>query len=101
MEANVARYYTFKGVSWEYEPEIFHFPKGSSKLDITAYCPDFKIRYGHVTRYVEVKGSVDNYCHEKAWLLKRFYPWVKLDIIGPFEYSVIRKRHQKQIKNWE
>jgi hypothetical protein len=101
MEANYARFLTYKGVKWEYEREILTFPHGASKIGIVLYIPDFKVIFGKTTHFIEVKGFVDVQDMEKDRLTRRFYPWLKLSYILPRHYRLIQKYYAKYIPNWE
>lgn len=101
MEANYARFLNYKGVEWEYEREIFTFPPHASKIGITKYKPDFKIYVGKTSYFVEVKGFMDKADAEKIRLFKRFYPWLKLFILYPRGYNIIKKYYSRNIPNWE
>jgi len=101
MEANYARFMDYKGVKWEYEREILTFPHGASKIGIVRYIPDFKITLGKTTYFIEVKGFMDIQDVEKIRLTKRYYPWLKLLLILPRQYQLIRYYYSKRIPNWE
>jgi hypothetical protein len=103
MEANYARFLTQigKGIKWSYEPEKFTFPQGASQYGITVYVPDFKIWFGKHIHYVETKGFMDHLSIEKIRLTKRFYPWVKIYIVGIREYRLIKKHYGEIIRGWE
>ena len=100
MEANIFRFYTqiHKTVGIEYEPEMFTFPKGSSHLHVRAYVPDFRVKFGGHTCYIEAKGFFDDECREKTRLLNKYYPWIKLYFITPQKYQIIKRLYAKRIK---
>ena len=100
MEANIFRFLkTRKFESVEYEPELWYFKP--NKFGIKAYVPDFKVTFGKRVWYFEVKGFFEKQDFQKAWLVSKNYPWIKLFYIGPDKYNLIRKSYSKHIKNWE
>ena len=78
-EANIARYYNFIGVKWEYEPKTFVFEnitRGS-----VSYTPDFYLP--DTDEWVEVKGWMDGKSKTKLKRFKNQYPeeYSKLKLI--------------------
>jgi hypothetical protein len=98
-EANIARYYNYLGIKWEYEPKTFIFEnitRGS-----VSYTPDFYLP--ETDQWVEVKGWMDSKSKTK---LKRFaeqYPEEskKLILIQEKEYNEIKRKISSFIKDWE
>lgn len=102
MEANVFRFFLTR--RWDrvlYEPECFKFPKGASPLGITGYIPDIKLIDRHREVYVEVKGYVDEPAREKARLMKKYYPYIRMWYILPEGYKKIKDNYAHKIPNWE
>ena len=67
-EANIARWFSYKGEKWEYEPEVFFYE--SVKHGTVSYCPDFKTDSG----WIEVKGMLDGHGQAAVRRFKKFYP---------------------------
>lgn len=97
-EANIARYFNFVGIKWQFEPKTFIFDtirKGS-----VSYTPDFYLP--EEDRWVEVKGWMDQKSITKLKRFKKYYPeeYSKLEIIGAEEYKAYQK-YARLIPNWE
>lgn len=99
MEANAYRFYKWRGVPIEYEPTWFRFPE--NKYNIFGFIPDFKIRIGKFTYYIEVKGVMDANAQAKTLLFRKHYPQHKLYFIEYPQYNLIKKHYSKLIPNWE
>lgn len=94
----------------EYEPTDpeFLFPwTPENKTGIHRYIPDFKMVFKDLTEhYVEVKGC-KNLQHlpeaavKKAWLIKRYYPRIKLYFVTEKEYKKIERLYAHDIDEWE
>jgi len=69
-EANVARWFNFKGMQWQYEPQVFSFLEHGIKRGTVSYCPDFKVG----ALWVEVKGMLDAKGMTAIRRFKKFYP---------------------------
>lgn len=98
-EANIARYYNFIGVKWEYEPKTFIFQnitRGS-----VSYTPDFYLP--DTDEWVEVKGWFDGKSKTKLKRFAKQYPeeYKKLSIIQEKEYNEIKRKVSSFIPNWE
>lgn len=103
-EANYARYLNWlisvnQISSWEYEKDTFEFPiKRGSKF----YTPDFKVFNLDATfEYHEVKGWMDAKSKTKLSRMKRYYPAIKLVLIGEKPYKEIASKVGRMIPNWE
>lgn len=96
MEANMARYYNFMGIKWEYEPCEFEFPV---KRGIRFYKPDFLLIDTDV--YVECKGWMDAKSKTKLLRMKKYHPGVKLQLLLWDEYMAIVKSVAMLIPGWE
>lgn len=114
-EANVARYLNLlvereEIQHWEYEPIRFTFNdmvidgkkiKGVS-CGVMSYLPDFLIvNNDDSISFIEVKGWMDGKSKTKIRRLKKYYPEIRLDIIGQKEYDEIRKTEARNIDSWE
>ena len=102
-EANYARYLSFlvsngEILGWEYEPDTFEFPVKRGNI---AYTPDFKIinNDGSV-EYHEVKGYMDKDSAVKLKRMEKYYPTIKVVVIGKDEYTMLKK-WAKLINGWE
>ena len=69
-EANVARWLTYKGYEWEYEPQVFFFD--GIKSGTVSYCPDFK--YGKTGLWLEVKGYLKPEAKTAINRFKKYHP---------------------------
>ena len=98
-EANIARYYNYIGVKWEYEPKTFIFE--TIKRGCVSYTPDFYLV--DEDKWIEVKGWMDDKSKTKLKRFKKYYPeeYKKLQLITSKEYNEIKKKMSKFIKNWE
>lgn len=104
-EANVARYLNFlkeKGSisKWEYEPDTFWFE--NIKRGTRSYTPDFKIwdKEDSEPYYWEVKGYMDAKSKTKLKRMAKYYPDIKVKIVGEKEYKAISEL-KRAIPNWE
>lgn len=115
-EAGVLRYLKYKGISYQYEPQVFNFP--GIKHGTVSYCPDIKLEDG---TWIEVKGYMDGKSKVQLRRFKKFYPeeFIKLKIVVgsintaaakfAFEigipifayYNELNKQYKKIIPNWE
>lgn len=98
-EANIARYYNYLGVKWEYEPKTFIF-KNITRGSVS-YTPDFYLP--EEDKWIEVKGWMDGKSKTKLKRFKNQYPeeYSKLVLIQEKEYNEIKKKLSCFIKNWE
>lgn len=76
---------------WHYEPDTFWYHQISR--GIRSYTPDFRLHWKKqgLVEYWEVKGIMDSKSRTKIKRLKKYYPDVKLKVIGKREYSRISK----------
>lgn len=98
-EANIARYYNYIGVKWEYEPKTFIFnniTRGS-----VSYTPDFYLP--EQDKWIEIKGWMDGKSKTKLKRFEKQYPeeYKKLELIQEKEYNEIKKKISPFIENWE
>lgn len=105
-EANYARYLNFliaQGhlYKWEFEPDTFWFE--SIKRGVRSYLPDFKLWDSRDSDpyYIEVKGWMDGKSKTKLSRMAKYYPDIKLILVGQKEYNSIKRRVSGVIKNWE
>lgn len=98
-EANMARYYNYIGVEWQFEPKTFIFK------DITrgsvSYTPDFYLPKEDT--WIEVKGWMDGKSKTKLKRFAKQYPeeYKKLKLITKKEYNEIKRKVAPFIKEWE
>lgn len=98
-EANMARYYNYIGVEWQFEPKTFIFK------DITrgsvSYTPDFYLP--KEDKWIEVKGWMDGKSKTKLKRFAKQYPeeYKKLKLITKKEYDEIKRKVAPFIKEWE
>ncbi len=104
-EANWARYLNWlqqRGeiVRWEYEPEAFEFHK--VRKGTRFYTPDFKVwnKDGSI-EYHEVKGWLDAKGRTKLERMKKYYPTIKIVLIGLKDYRSVSKTMRLLIPEWE
>lgn len=73
---------------WEHEPETFWFDK--IKCGVRSYLPDFRVTElsGNVA-YHEVKGWMDPRSVTKIARMAKYYPDVRLIVIGKNEYKSV------------
>lgn len=104
-EANYARYLNWlvsnnQIEKWEYEVDTFWFEK--IRRGVRSYKPDFKIfEKNQAPYYVEVKGWMDPKSATKLKRMKKYYPSIRVDVVGQREYSEIRSKVGRMIPNWE
>lgn len=105
-EANYARYLEFlksrkEIYKWEFEPDTFWF--NEIKRGCRSYLPDFKIwdKKNSKPYYVEVKGYMDSRSKTKLKRMKKYYPDVRIDLVTKKEYTEIKDKLSRLIKNWE
>lgn len=105
-EANYARYLNLlqqmKVIeNWQYEPEVFWF--NDIRRGVTSYKPDFRIIYKNdpTPEYVEVKGWVTPKDRTKWARMKKYYPTVKLVVVGERSYRRLKEKWSSTIPKWE
>jgi hypothetical protein len=91
-EANYARILNEMNISWEFEKHTFDLSNGMT------YTPDFKISD---TKFVEIKGIMDETSKEKIHLFLLEYPQYELDLIDEEKYRTLRNLFKHKISNWE
>lgn len=96
MEANVARYYNFVGIKWEYEPREFKFP---IERGIRFYKPDFYLP--DTDTYIECKGWFDPKSKTRMKRMAKYFPEVKVHIMDWVEYKALAKQVSMLIPGWE
>lgn len=102
-EANYARYLNFlkragEIVGWEYEADTFRFPVQRGNME---YTPDFKVvgMDGEIV-YHEVKGYMDKDSAVKLRRMAKYYPTVRIIVIGREEYAALKK-WAGLVQGWE
>jgi hypothetical protein len=98
-EANIARYYNYLNIKWEFEPKRFVFD--TIKRGSVSYLPDFYLP--EKDKWIEVKGWMDAASKTKIKRFKKYYPeeYKKFELIGQKEYKIIEKKYKHLIKGWE
>jgi len=105
QEANYGRFLEFlkqRGMikEWEHEPETFWFKE--VKRGINNYKPDFKItNLDGSIEYHEVKGWMDSRSKTKIKRFEKYYPHLKLKVIGVKWYRAASRKLYKIIQGWE
>jgi hypothetical protein len=97
-EANYARYLNYlvsigKICRWEFEPDTFWFE--AIRRGVRSYLPDFKVwnTPGADPYYVEVKGWMDAKSKTKLKRMAKYYPHVRVDVVGANAYKILCARH--------
>lgn len=105
-EANFARYLNFlvdncDVARWEYEPDTFEFT--AIKRGTRHYTPDFKVfdQDDSEPYYYEVKGWMDAKSKTRLKRMSKYYPEVRVIVIGKKEYTSLKKNLSSVIPNWE
>jgi hypothetical protein len=104
-EANYARYLNWllqKALikSWEYEPDEFEF--AGIKRGTRFYLPDFKVtELGGSVIYHEVKGFMDSKSATALKRMAKYFPGVKIIVIGKKSYAAISRDVRAFIPTWE
>ena len=84
---------------WFYEVDTFWFK--NIKRGVRSYLPDFKIIENNGNfKYDEVKGWMDDRSKTKLRRMKKYYPEIRIDVIGSNEYKEIKK-WSRLIEGWE
>lgn len=97
-EANMARYFNFVGIEWQFEPKCFIFH--NVKRGSVSYTPDFYLPKDDM--WIEVKGWMDPKSQTKLKRFAKYYPeeYAKLEIIDPAKYKEFAK-WKRLIPGWE
>lgn len=104
-EANYARYLNWlvsigEIKSWRYEQKVFEFAK--IKRGSRIYIPDFEITNNDESiEYHEIKGWMDAVSATKLKRMSKYYPDVKVLLIGKQEYYKLARDLRNLIPNWE
>ena len=104
-EANWARYLKWlkdRGEikDWEYEVQEFVFDK--IKRGSRSYLPDFRIlTNAGAIEFHEVKGYMDQKSSTKIRRMAKYFPEVRLTVIGKKEYREVANKLGRLIPNWE
>lgn len=103
-EANYARYLQWlqsrgKIKGWTYEADTFVF-HGVVRNPLS-YTPDFRVvALDGSVAYDEVKGWMDPKSRNKLRRMKKFYPKIRINVVGPKEYRAIQ-RAVSWLPGWE
>lgn len=105
-EANFARYLNFLKkqraiYKWEFEPDVFWF--NAIKRGVRSYLPDFKVwdKSNSEPYYIEVKGYMDSKSKTKIKRMAKYYPHIRLEVVGKKEYLEIKNKLSNLIPHWE
>lgn len=104
-EANYGRYLEFlkhygEIREWAHEAQTFWF--NGIKRGVVSYLPDFRVlRLDMSFEYHEVKGWMDGRSKTKIKRMAKYYPNVKLVVIGSKQYTEIKNKLSKMIEGWE
>lgn len=105
-EANYARYLNWlkdKGEihEWKYESKTFWFE--AIKRGVRSYTPDFEVFDAPYTesRFVEVKGWMDDKSKTKLKRMAKYYPAVRVEVFGSREYQQLKRELSPLLPGWE
>jgi hypothetical protein len=104
-EANYARYLNWLKKNsaihdWDYEPDEFEFKE--IKRGTRFYKPDFKIwNSPEDFEYHEIKGYMDSVSQTKLKRMAKYYPHIKVVVIGKLDYKAIERDIKPFIPFWE
>jgi len=96
-EANIARYFNYLNIEWQFEPKTFYFE--GIKRGCVSYLPDFYLP--QTNEWVEVKGWMDDKSKTKLKRFSKYYPQEKLILIDRKKYTEIEKQYKHRISGWE
>ena len=96
-EANLCRFYTWLGITFEYEPTTFWFENCTSAT--RSYTPDFFLP--NLNRYVEVKGYMDDRSRTRMRRMQKLYPHIKIELIDAVLYREIEREFSAYVPGWE
>lgn len=99
-EANIARLFNYKNISWEYESKSYYLKihRNSTEAYPYSYTPDFHISDKKI---VEVKGFWDNNSLEVCTSFEQEYFEYMYHIIDGDMYYTLEKLYSDIIPNWE
>lgn len=84
---------------WDYEPQTFWFNK--IKRGVVSYLPDFRcLENNNEFTYYEVKGYMDAKSKTKIKRMAKYYPDIKLVVIGGEWFKRNNKKMGLFIKEW-
>lgn len=104
-EANYARYLEWlkehnQIKDWQHENKTFWFE--GIKRGCRSYLPDFEVENNNGSiEYHEVKGWYDDRSKTKMKRMAKYYPEVKVIIIFQKQYTEIKNKVGKLIRDWE
>lgn len=91
-EANIARLYTYLGVTWKYTPKSFD-------IGGQIYTPDFYLPESDT--YVEVKNFWSEYSKTRDMKFRKTHQNLCLKVILKKEYLKLEKHYARLIPHWE
>lgn len=97
MEANWARYLTWSGREWQYEPTTFWF--GGIKRGVVSYTPDFFLP--QEAQFIETKGWMDSKSKTKLRRMKKYHPLIKIEVVDWKRYMTVSRTMASVITDWE
>lgn len=106
-EINFARYLQFlkqhKNIKdWEFEPEIFEFPRTAHKGPPFQYLPDFWVlNNDNSEEWYEVKGFMNTQSKKKIKRFRQHFPDEKITVIGKPWFSKEGKKLSRLVVGWE
>lgn len=98
-EANWARWLTYQGLRWEYEPKVFDFLPFKTYRANTSYKPDFYLP--DADEYHEVKGWMTPDSKTKLARMRLWYPQVKVRLVMWDEVREVERKLGRIIPGWE
>lgn len=91
-----------KIVSWEYEPQLFKFPKEPYRTGPFEYLPDFRVTDSHGDQiWYEVKGYMNAASKKKLTRFKKHFPNEVIEIVDKRWFYQARKNKLHKIIGWE
>jgi len=86
-------------IDWFYEPHTFYFE--GIKRGTTNYKPDFKVIFPSGNEeWIEVKGYMDAKSATKIKRMAKYFPEIKLRVVGSDWFKSNALMLKKVIKNW-
>lgn len=105
-EANYARYLEFlksRGeiFKWDFEPDTFWFEK--IRRGTRSYTPDFKVWATENSEpyFVEIKGWMDQKSKTKLKRMAKYYPQIRIELVGQKEYMALCRSIGRVVPGWE
>lgn len=87
---------------WEYEPQLFEFPKEKYRTGPFYYKPDFRVlELDGTYSWKEVKGYMTKDAKKKMTRFAKHFPEEPMEIINKNWFMRQRKRNLHKIIGWE